>query len=236
MKLSIIIPCFNEERTIRTLLNRVLSADLGDVEREIIVVDDGSRDASSAIIAEVVGTSDGRIRLIQFPNNQGKGAAVRRGFAEARGDFVVVQDADLEYDPQDFAQMLPLLRISAVDAVFGSRRMIPDTPSSSTFYYFCATAFDRFTNLLYGVRLTDQFTCYKMIRRDLLTRIPLHCSGFEMDAELNAKLLRRSSMICEVPITYHPRTVQDGKKIRLRDGVLWVWQMIKHRVSDPRSW
>lgn len=235
MKLSIVIPCYNEERTLAALLQRVRDADLGSVQKEILVVDDGSRDKSLDIARAMAEKYPELIRVLAQDENQGKGAAIRRGFQEATGGLVVIQDADLEYDPKDFCQMLALFRLPEVSVVFGSRRLLKN-PVSSRLYYSGAPLVAALTYLLYGARISDQFTCYKMMRRELLTRLPLRERGFAVDAELIAKLLRRGARIHEAPITYHPRSRAEGKKVRLRDGFRWLWQLTRHRFSDPRRW
>ena len=235
MTLSVVISCYNEERTIGELLRRVLEADLGVVNTEVLVVDDGSTDRSPVIAQKIASLHPERLRVLIQPRNQGKGAALQRGIQEASGDLVVIQDADLEYDPRDFRQMLELFRLPEVSVVFGSRRLLRN-PVSSKLYYSGAPLVTALTVLLYGTRISDQFTCYKMVRRELLARIPLRSRGFAVDAELIAKLIRLGERIQEVPITYHPRSRSEGKKVRLRDGVLWIWELLKHRFSDPRRW
>src|SRR3989344_3400884 len=232
--LSIIIPCYNEGRTISQLLRRVLRVQFAQYEKEIIVVDDGSRDDTTAQVQALMAAYP-QLRLLQQPHNMGKGAAVRRGFAAATGALVVVQDADLEYDPEDLQQLLALFRLPQVMAVFGSRRLLPGHLGSGALYYWGAQAINLTTNLLYGVWLSDQFTCYKMLRREVLEHLPLRSNGFAIDAELVAKLLRRSIRIFEVPITYQPRTRQQGKKIRVQDGWHWLWQIIKYRLYPLRG-
>lgn len=234
MKLSVVIPCYNEERTLPTLLDRVLAVPL-DALKEILVVDDGSTDRSAERAQEIAARHPGVIQVLRQPRNQGKGSALQRGFQEATGDIVVIQDADLEYDPQDFRQMVPLFRLPGVSAVFGSRRLLSN-PVSNRFYYSALPLITVLTYLLYGRRLSDQFTCYKMMRRELLTRIPLRSRGFVVDAELIAKLFRLGAHIQEVPITYHPRSRAEGKKVRLRDGFSWIVELVKHRFSDPARW
>lgn len=235
MKLSIVIPCYNEERTLEALLQRVLDADLGSVQKEILVVDDGSRDRSRDIARAMAAKHPELIRALAQEQNRGKGAALQRGFQEAHGDLVVIQDADLEYDPNDFRQMLALFRLPEVSVVFGSRRLL-NNPVSSRLYYAGAPLVAALTYVLYRARISDQFTCYKMVRRELLLRIPLRQCGFAVDAELIAKLWRRGARIHEVPIAYHPRSRAEGKKVRLEDGFQWCWQLVKHRFSDPARW
>lgn len=235
LKLSIVIPCYNEERTLEALLQRVLDVDLGPVQKEILVVDDGSHDRSRDIARAMAAKHQGLIRVLAQERNQGKGAALELGFQEARGDLVVIQDADLEYDPNDFRQMLALFRLPEVSVVFGSRRLLKN-PVSSRIYYSGAPLVAALTYVLYRAHVSDQFTCYKMMRRELLSRIPLRERGFTVDAELLAKLWRLKQWIHEVPITYHPRSRAEGKKVRLHDGFRWIWQLVKHRFSDPVRW
>ncbi|MDP3685419.1 MAG: glycosyltransferase family 2 protein, partial [bacterium] len=198
MTLSIIVPCYNEAGTLGEVLRRVLAVDLGAVQKEILVVDDGSTDGSVAIVAAVARQYPAAVSIHRLPRNRGTAAAVRQGIALARGDLVVIQDADLEYDPEDFRRMVPLFQRPSVDAVFGSRRLA-ENPVSGTFYFWGAQCINLVTNLLYGARLTDQFTCYKMVRRNVLQQIPLRAERFAVDAELTAKLLRRRAVIREVP-------------------------------------
>jgi dolichol-phosphate mannosyltransferase len=236
MKLSIIIPCYNEDKTIGELLRRVLAADLGPVDKDIIVVDDASSDRSAEIVREIERRHSGMVRLLVQPENRGKGAAVRRGLEAAQGELVVIQDADLEYDPRDFRPMLALFDGPDVTVVFGSRRLLPGNPISGLWEYLGAQVINAFTNMLYGARITDQFTCYKMFRRELIPQLKLRTAGFEFDAELTAKLLRLGQRVREVPIHYAPRSRAQGKKIRWRDGVAWLWQIIKHRFTRREYW
>lgn len=236
MVLSVVIPCYNEQRTLAQVLERFVTLQIPDVTFEVIVVDDASRDGSVRIGEEFQRRYPSLIRLLRQPRNQGKGAAVRRGFAEASGDLIVIQDADLEYDPSDFSQMISLFSLPEVEVVFGSRRLLRSNPVSGVFFYWGAQMINLFTNFLFGARISDQFTCYKMFRRRLLKDIPLHSDRFEIDAELTAKMLRLGTQVQEVPIHYYPRTLAEGKKIRFRDGLSWTWQLIKHRFSPRTSW
>jgi len=232
--LSIIVPCYNEQATVVELLHQVLRADLGNYKKEIIVVDDGSSDTTPTKVRTLLPQYP-ELHLLALPH-RGKGAAIKAGLKRAIGDLVVVQDADLEYDPNDWRQMLELFRLPPVHVVFGSRRLLPDHKGSGALYYWGAQCINLVTNLLYGVRLSDQFTCYKMMRRHLLEKLNLQGEGFEIDGELVAKLLKLKECIYEVPITYHPRNRQQGKKIKVGDGARWFWQIIKHRFLPlPRS-
>ncbi len=236
LTLSIVIPCYNESATVGKLVAQVLLADIGPVQKDVIVVDDGSVDDSCAIVKTIANEHPETLRLLEQKYNQGKGAAVRRGMAEARGELIVIQDADLEYHPKDFKHMLPLFELENVDVVFGSRRLLPGNKVSGLAEYLGAQLINAFTNVLYGARISDQFTCYKMFRRSLLEHIPLRTNRFEFDAELTAKLLRVGQKVQEVPILYTPRSREQGKKIRWRDGAAWLWQIIKHRFTPRRRW
>ena len=234
-KLSIIIPCYNEEATITTLLDRVWNLNLNTIQKEIIVVDDGSKDQSTKHIQSFI-TTHPKVQLLSASRNKGKGAAIRRGFAAATGDLVVIQDADLEYDPHDWEQMLALFKSPKVQVVFGSRRLLKDHSSSGFSYYWGAQSITMVTNLMYGAHMTDMFTCYKMFRRSFLNTLQLQSNGFDIEAELAAKTLRRGATIYEVPISYHPRSIANGKKIRWQDGVGALWQSVQHRFTDQRNW
>jgi len=235
-RLSIIIPCYNEEATVSETLRRLLAVDIGKVEKDIVVVDDGSRDRSIEIVEEIRKQYPQTIRLFVQPKNKGKGAAVWRGLSETRGELVVIQDADLEYHPEDFRQMLTLFALPQVDVVFGSRRMLPGNPVSGIAEYIGAQVINAFTNLLYRAQITDQFTCYKMFRKELIPQLKMHSERFEFDAELTAKLLRLGQRVQEVPIRYFPRSRAEGKKIRWLDGLIWLWQIIKHRFTRREAW
>lgn len=227
--LSIIIPCYNEERTVGELLSRVLAVDIGSIQKDIIVIDDFSKDNSRNIVKKIAEQNSGNVRLLAQSRNMGKGAAVWRGMQEAKGNLVVIQDADLEYNPEDFRHMLLLFDMPQVDVVFGSRRLLLGNKVSGAAEYIGAQVINAFTNLLYGARISDQFTCYKMFRRELIPRLHMQSQRFEFDAELTGKLLRLGQHVQEVPIRYTPRSRAEGKKIRWRDGVAWLWQIIKYR-------
>jgi dolichol-phosphate mannosyltransferase len=227
-KLSIVIPAFNEERTLAALVARVEAADLGAIKKEIIVVDDGSTDSTPRIIAGM----GARVIAARLPANAGKGAAVRAGYARATGDYIVVQDADLEYDPRDLKRMVQRAAESNAAVIFGSRRLPLEGQKETRgawYFYAGGVLLTWFTNLLYGTRLTDEPTCYKMVRSDVLKTLELKANGFEFCPELTACIARRGIPIIEVPITYRPRSVAEGKKIRPRDGLIAVWTLLKHR-------
>ena len=214
-KLSIVIPAYNEERFIGTLLERIGAVDLSPlgVTKEIIVVDDGSRDRTVEIASAFAG-----IRVHRMPVNGGKGAAVRAGIALATGDLLIIQDADLEYDPNDYVPMLQALQANRGDVVYGSRYLGRGRhPNQSLAAYLGGRSLSLVGLLFTGRYLTDTVTAYKLFRRSDLTGLTLETSGFELDHEITARMLARGRRIVEVPITYHPRSREEGKKIGPRD-------------------
>ena len=224
MKLSVIIPCFNERSTILTVLERVQRVDLA---KEIIVVDDGSSDGTREILGGLNGQFPD-VRVHFHPRNRGKGAAVRTGFAQATGDIVIIQDADLEYDPNDYAAVVAPIVAGRAEVVYGSRNLRPNRCSYLTFYWG-GRLVTWITNLLFGSRLTDEPTCYKALRRGVIEGLQLRATGFELCPELTAKVLRRGYRIHEVPISYQPRSREAGKKIRARDGLIAIWTLVRYR-------
>jgi glycosyltransferase involved in cell wall biosynthesis len=228
MKLSIVIACFNEERTLPVLLERVLAAPPADVAKEVIVVDDGSTDRSPAIAAEFVERFPGVVQSVRMPTNRGKGASMIEGFRHATGDVVLTQDADLEYDPGDYPAILAKFSDPAVQVVYGSR-ILGGSRASYRRYYWGGRLLTAVTNLLYGVRLTDEPTGYKAFRKEVLDKIPLVHSGFEFCPEVTAKVLRRGYKIHEVPVHYEPRSFEEGKKIRWIDGLVAIWTLLRYR-------
>ena len=229
MQLTIIIPVFNERATVLEVLDRVGAI---DPDAQIVVVDDGSTDGTWELLAERAGGSDRSITLVQHATNRGKGAALATGAARATGDYVIVQDADLEYDPSDYLKLLAVAKARQAVAVYGSRFGITP-PGMSRRHVIGNRALTAFTNLLYGSSLTDMETCYKLIRRDVLEEIGIGCSGFDVEPEITAKLLKRGVTIHEVPISYSGRSFAEGKKISWVDFVRAVWTLVRLRM--PRQ-
>ncbi|MBX3463931.1 MAG: glycosyltransferase family 2 protein [Planctomycetes bacterium] len=222
------MPVYNEQATLRDIVAAVLAVPL---RKELILVDDGSADASRAILDELAARHP-EVRAFQHPENRGKGAALRTGFEQARGDFVVVQDADLEYDPADYPRLLaPILRGDA-DVVYGSRYLVdPEDPGRPRdhLYHYLGNRFLTFaSNLFTGLNLTDMETCYKCFRREVLRDIVIESRRFTVEPEFTAKVARLPVRIHEVPIRYRGRKYSEGKKIGWRDAVAALWAIARY--------
>jgi cellulose synthase/poly-beta-1,6-N-acetylglucosamine synthase-like glycosyltransferase len=225
MKLSVIIPVYNEEATLEELIQRVRATGLVD---EMIVVDDGSTDKTPAILAQLKCNGQPHLTLLRHPQNRGKGAAMRTGLAAVKGELVLVQDADLEYDPADYPQLLAPFADTTTEVVYGSRNL-QRNPRSTSAFYWGGRLLSWITNWLYGSQITDEATGYKVIKTHLLRDIGLETDGFEFCPEVTAKLLRRGVRIQEVPISYHPRSWEEGKKIGWQDGAVAIWTLFRYR-------
>ncbi|NOS67296.1 MAG: glycosyltransferase family 2 protein [Candidatus Peribacteraceae bacterium] len=226
-RLSIVVPAYNEERTIGTIMDR-LHAACGHCA-EMIFVDDGSKDRTLEILKQKAGPTD----LVLTKSNGGKGSAVRMGYEHARGVYTIVQDADLEYSPEEIPLLLHYAEEAQLPAVFGSRRLKKQKQYAHILMFIGGSMLTWICNLLYFTRLTDQPTCYKMVKTDILKTLPLKENDFRFDPELTVMLARRGISISEYPISYHPRTVAEGKKINWRDWFRWVWVFVKLRLA-PR--
>jgi glycosyltransferase involved in cell wall biosynthesis len=230
VKLSIIIPVYNEEQTIGEIVERVRAVELPGVEKEIIIANDGSSDGTREAMARSGWSGDPRIAIHELQINVGKGAAVRLGLRYASGDIILIQDADLELDPQEYGALIAPILAGHTDVVYGSRFLRP-TARLSLRTRFGNRLLTWMTNVLFGARLTDMETAYKVFRRHVLDGIRLRCVGFDFEPELTAKLLRAGRRIIEVPISYHPRRVDEGKKIRWTDGFDAMYVLFKVRFS-----
>lgn len=225
MLLSVIIPVYNEKNTIKKIIQNVQKV---DIPKEIIVVDDFSIDGTRDILK---GNNCDNIKIFYHEYNQGKGAAVRTGIKEATGDYVVIQDADLEYDPEEYHILLdPFLRFNA-DVVYGSR--FKGNTRAMFFWHMIGNKFLSFvTNLLYNTTITDMETCYKMFKRDIIQSINIQSNRFDFEAEITAKILKKNYKVFEVPISFNGRDYAEGKKITWRDGFSAVWKLVKYKFVD----
>ena len=231
MKLSVVIPCYNERKTVAQLLRRVQEAPIPEgLELEILVVDDGSVDGTREHLRELAEAGELRFRLLEQPRNQGKGAALRAGFSQSTGDIVLVQDADLEYDPQDYPVLLQPILDDQADVVYGSRFL--GGPHRVLFYWhFLGNQFlTMMSNMFTNLNLSDMETCYKVFRGDLLRGMDLRSNRFGIEPELTAKVAKAQVRIYEVPIAYHGRTYAEGKKIGWKDGVSAIWAILRYNL------
>jgi len=229
MKLSIIVPVFNEKNTIKEIIEKIENVSL-PIEKEIIVVDDGSSDGTEEILRQL--KEKFNFILIRHPKNQGKGAAIKTGFSFSAGDFILIQDADLEYDPNDYPILIKPLLENNVSVVYGSRNLLKN-PRFSTKYYFGGRLLTFIFNLLFGTKLTDINTGYKVFRKDVFKSIRLREDDFAFCEEVTCKITKKDYKIKEVPIHYLPRSFRDGKKIRWwRDGFRGLYVIIKYRFVN----
>jgi glycosyltransferase involved in cell wall biosynthesis len=238
--LSIVMPVYNEERYLREIVRRVQAVDLGPVRRELILVDDCSTDGGPAIMAGLEGTGgvdpslkpfDRPVRLFRQPVNRGKGAALQVGFAAAEGDLVIVQDADLEYDPNDYPRLLEPILAGRAEVVYGSR-FSGEADNMTSLHWLGNRFLTLVTNLLYGTRLSDMETCYKLFKAELLKGIRIRSQRFNFEPEITAKVLKRKARLLEVPISYNGRQFSEGKKITWRDGLAAMVSLIRYRFTD----
>jgi len=230
IKLSIVIPCFNEEKTVEKCLERVLNISREFLKLEVVIVDDCSTDGSASI-ARNLAAMDPKVTVIQHDKNQGKGAALQTGFKNATGDFIAIQDADLEYDPNDILRLLEPLLSNEADVVFGSR-FLPHGPHRVLYFWhsfgnrFLTLISNMFTNL----NLTDMEVCYKVFRREVIQNITLEEKRFGFEPEITAKVARSGCRIYEVGISYYGRTYEEGKKIGWKDGIRALWCILKYNL------
>jgi glycosyltransferase involved in cell wall biosynthesis len=224
--LSVVMPVFNERATVEEIVERVLAV---PVRIELVAVDDGSTDGTRELLQRLAGERG--FKLVLQERNQGKGAAVRRGIVETTGEVVIVQDADLEYSPEEYPDLLELIVRGKADAVFGSRFI--GRHRCFLFTHYLANLFlNLVTNVLYNTTMTDMETCFKAIRADVLKGLPLRSDRFGIEPEITAKLFKRGARVYEVPITYEGRDYSEGKKISWRDGFPALWALVKYRFTD----
>jgi glycosyltransferase involved in cell wall biosynthesis len=228
-KLSVIVPVFNERNTVVEVVRRMRAVELPDgIEREIIIIDDGSGDGTRDVLRQL---GDSTVRILVHEENRGKGAAVRTGLALASGDYVLIQDADLEYDPDDWPKLIaPVIRGRA-SVVYGSR-FTGERRNMLLLHWIGNRVLSLVTNVLFNSTLSDMETCYKLVDRKLLVDLGLRSDRFDIEPEITAKILKRGVRIYEVPISYMGREFDEGKKITWRDGFAALWTLVKFRLGD----
>jgi glycosyltransferase involved in cell wall biosynthesis len=225
---SVIVPVYNEVAHVDELLQAIHDS---PVSKEIVIVDDGSTDGTREKLRAMPLAAN--VTVVFHEKNCGKGAAIRTALEYARGEYILIQDSDLEYDPQDYSALLRPLEQGEANVVYGVR---PDRPERGLRFFLGAKLLTHLTNLLYGAGIHDEATCYKVFRRSLLTQINLECRRFEFCPEVTAKLCRMGEKIVEVPISYKPRSAGEGKKIRHADGWLAIWTLLRHRFTRRSRW
>jgi len=231
MKLSVVMPVYNEQSTLQEVVTRVLAVPL---DIELICVDDGSTDASREILAQLQ-TTHPQIRVLLQPDNKGKGAALRRGIQESTGDFVVIQDADLEYDPAEYSLLLHPLLEGKADVVYGSR-FLGSRPHRVLYFWHSVGNWilTLISNMLTNMNMSDMETCYKVFRREILQSIPIEEDRFGFEPEITVKIAKRRLRVYEVGISYWGRTYEEGKKIHWKDGLRALFCLLKYSITEPR--
>jgi len=226
-KISILIPVFNEVNTLQKILEKVENTDFCNLEKEIILIDDGSFDGTKDLYKNLP------YKVLYHEKNMGKGAALRTGFKEATGDIVVIQDADLEYEPKDYQELIQLILDDKADVAYGTRLTGVKPSRAFMFHHLLGNKFlTLLTNILYNTTLTDMETCYKAFKRSFLNGIEIKSNRFDFEPEITAKVLKQGARIYELPISYYGREYNEGKKITWKDGFSAIWTLVKYRFTD----
>ncbi|MCL4250061.1 MAG: glycosyltransferase family 2 protein [Anaerolineae bacterium] len=229
LKLSVVIPCYNEVDTIKKVLDRVLAVGLAD---EVVIVDDGSSDGTRDVLRQMQDERRDGVRIIFHEQNKGKGAALVTGFAAASGDILLIQDADLEYDPRDYPHLIQPIIEGISPVVYGSRFLGGPRKAMNFWNMVANKMLTLATNMLYNAILSDMETCYKVFKADVARDMVIHARGFEFEPEFTAKVLKQGIRIYEVPIAYNGREWTEGKKIKWTDAPIALWTLIKYRFVD----
>jgi glycosyltransferase involved in cell wall biosynthesis len=225
------MPVYNEAQTIREIITRVEAASIGDVRKELIIVDDASTDGTRDILRELA--QNGNYKIYFHGHNMGKGAALRTALTYAVGDIILIQDADLEYDPGEYAELIKPILEGRADVVYGSRLTGGKVGRAFNFWHYIGNKLLTFiTNILYNAILSDMETCYKVFRADVIKNIQIKSNRFDFEPEITAKILRRKYKLYEMPISYYGRDFSEGKKITWRDGFAAIWALVKYRFFD----
>lgn len=224
------MPVYNEANTIHEIIKRIEAVDLGDVRRELIIVDDGSKDGTREALDDMRKNGS---KVYFHAQNMGKGAALRTALTYATGDIIIIQDADLEYDPAEYADLIKPILIGRADVVYGSRLSGAKVARAFNFWHFVGNKLLTFiTNVLYNSILSDMETCYKVFRADVIKNLQIKSNRFDFEPEITAKILKRKHKLYEMPISYYGRDFSEGKKITWRDGFAAIWALIKYRFMD----
>lgn len=231
--LSVLIPLYNEEKTIFDVIKQVQNADIKDVKKEIIIVDDGSKDDSVKSAKKIEKKYD-NVKVFMHQKNQGKGGAIRTAISHATGDIIIIQDADLEYEPNEYWSLIKPILDKKAQVVYGSRRLKKQKQyqQKGFLFFFGGNALTVAANLLFNAHITDEATCYKVFDATVLKGIKLDCKRFEFCPEVTAKVAKKGIKILEVPISYYPRSIEEGKKIRWKDGFEAIWTLLKYRFVN----
>lgn len=233
MTLSIIIPVYNELNTIARILKKIEEVQLPNITKEVVVVDDGSTDGTREFLKQIeMSLYNPRYTIIYHEKNCGKGRAINTALKKTTGDYVIIQDADLEYDPEDYTVLIEYAIKNNAPVVYGSRLLHKENKPVSKLYFWGGRFITLITNLLYNTNLTDEPTGYKLFKREIITSIPLRAKKFEFCPEITAKIAKRKIPIVEIPIRYYPRTSKEGKKLSWKDGFTTMYTLLKYRFAD----